>query len=613
VTARLSDVDNGVPGRAAGQESGLGRDGETHRTVTVMEACRVVLPGSRLAGGAAGVSRRVTWATTLRSRPPAFELRGGGEFVFASQETLESLRQIDSGLTLVRILEGLAQAGGVALAVPAGAAAAGVATADALGLPLVEIPRDTTLLDAERGIIALVLDRHNELQTRASQLYRQLAQVSVESLGLDALIREAAVATRRIVALEDHQFRVRAVAAPPDLTVPEPDSAGLSSVDERGRLVEAVRAQPVSSTTPPATLIAAARWGLARYVAPVVTRERLRGYVSICAPADSLTEFDQLAASRAAAICAMEMAKDDAVLAAEQRVQGDLVDELLRPQADPETTARRAQLAGLTPGATFGVVVVAAEIAPERTGASADSPAPATVGAALAGVAARFIRRGTVPALAHADATEVVVVCELAAAGGREPRQEPSRPPGAPTSGLAPRGDGVSEGRLREIAGALLDAATQETGAGRVSAGVSRPLAGLPSLPQAGREAREALRIGRRVYGPGRLVSYADLGLYRVLHALRDSPELRTFYEQTLGPLVEYDRRTGHEAYIETLEAFFACHGNISQTAQRLQMHRNAVLYRIGKIQEIGGVDLEDPEARLSLQVALKARRLLSA
>jgi PucR family transcriptional regulator, purine catabolism regulatory protein len=96
-----------------------------------------------------------------------------------------------------------------------------------------------------------------------------------------------------------------------------------------------------------------------------------------------------------------------------------------------------------------------------------------------------------------------------------------------------------------------------------------------------------------------------------VLHALRESPELRTFYEQTLGPLVEYDRRTGQNL-LETLEAYFACHGNLSQTAQRLQLHRNSLLYRIGRIQEIGGVALEDPEARLSLQVALKARRLLA-
>ena len=108
--------------------------------VTVAEALRVVLPGSRVAGGESGLARRVTWATTLRSRPPAFEPRGGGEFVLAARETLDSLHQADHSLTLTRILEGLAQAGAAALACAGPIADDAAATADALQLPLVEIP-----------------------------------------------------------------------------------------------------------------------------------------------------------------------------------------------------------------------------------------------------------------------------------------------------------------------------------------------------------------------------------------------------------------------------------------------------------------------------------------
>ncbi len=37
----------------------------------------------------------------------------------------------------------------------------------------------------------------------------------------------------------------------------------------------------------------------------------------------------------------------------------------------------------------------------------------------------------------------------------------------------------------------------------------------------------------------------------------------------------------------QTLEAYFECHGNLSQTAQKLHHHRNSLLYRIGRIQEI--------------------------
>src|SRR5919108_315909 len=161
------------------------------------------------------------------------------------------------------------------------------------------------------------------------------------------------------------------------------------------------------------------------------------------------------------------------------------------------------------------------------------------------------------------------------------------------------------ERRLRQVGEDLLAAAAEGVGGAAVCAGASRPHVGLRGLPNATLEAREALRIGRRVYGVGRLTAYSDLGLYRVLHALRDTTELRTFFDQTLGSLVEYDRKTGQN-WIETLEVFFACHGNLSETAERLDLHRNTLLYRIGRLEEIGGFDLDDPQNPLSLQVALQ-------
>jgi PucR family transcriptional regulator, purine catabolism regulatory protein len=590
----------GAPGAPAG---GAARD-----SVSVAEAVRVHLHGGRLRGGAAGLTRRVTWATTLRSVPPAFEPRGGGELVLAAHPALESLRRTDGALTLVRVLEGLAGAGAAALVVAGPVPKDAARAADALGLPLVELPLGTPLLDAERGIIGFVLGRHSELQAQASDLYRRLAQLAVENRGLEAIVREAALATGRVAAFEDARFFLRTTAAPPGVTPPALDGAGLSSADERGRLGEALRSQPGSTMAPVATLLPAARWGMVRYAAPVVTRERVRGFVSLCQPLaeGDLAEFDQLAASRTAALLAIELAKEDAVQAAEQRIQGDLVDELLHP-FDAEGAGRRAAQAGLAAGGTFAVYALSLEGSPDGhagvnlvSSVSAAAAASAAAGGLADGVG-RHLRRAGRAALVRVDGAELVVICQLTPAAGAA----------GGTGGNGNTGGAGGTERDVQATGDDLLGALRGLGFTAVAAGASHPHQPLTALPDAAREAREALRIGRRVYGPGRLVTYGDLGLYRVLHALHDSPELRTFYEQTLGPLVEYDRRTGQN-WIETLEAFFACHGNLSQTALRLQLHRNALLYRIGRIQEIGGVDLEDPECRLSLQVALKARKLLS-
>jgi len=580
--------------------------------VTVGEVQRVVLAGSRVAGGRAGLGRRVAWAASLRSRPPAFEPRGGGEFVLASAEALGSLRQIDPSLSVARILEGLAGAGVVAFALPGPAPKEAIAAADRLGLPLIELRVDAPLVELERGIISLVLSRHNELQARASALYHRLARLSVEARGLDAMLQEAATATGRIVAFEDEQYRLRAMAAPAGGVQPSLDGNVLSSVEERGRLQAAARMVALPAAGPPAIALTAARWGLERVVAPVVTRGRTRGFVSLCGEAQSLTEFDHLAASRLAEICAIELAKEDAVLATERRVQGDVVDELLRPYGDAEAAARRAQQAGLPLTGAYGVLVFAAE--PRES-----TPGPAGAGSdqldlQLAEAMGRRIRQAGVPLLMRPGAGELLIVCALPAPA------QPDGPAAAPGGAGARSGAGsgaegqegsLLERRLRSLGAQVFAAVQEAAGELEVSGGVSRPCTSLTTLSQAAREAREALRIGRRVHGSGRLVAFSELGLYRVLYALRDSPELRTFCEQLLGPLVEYDRRYGQNL-VETLEAFFECHGNLSQTAQRLGYHRNSLNYKIGRIQEIGGIDLEDPETRLALQVALKARRLLA-
>lgn len=49
----------------------------------------------------------------------------------------------------------------------------------------------------------------------------------------------------------------------------------------------------------------------------------------------------------------------------------------------------------------------------------------------------------------------------------------------------------------------------------------------------------------------------------------------------------------------------------MSETARAMHFHRNSLLYRLGRIEELLGRSLDDPELRLSLQMALKIRHLL--
>ncbi len=98
------------------------------------------------------------------------------------------------------------------------------------------------------------------------------------------------------------------------------------------------------------------------------------------------------------------------------------------------------------------------------------------------------------------------------------------------------------------------------------------------------------------------------VGLRRLLAGVSHD-ELERFCVEALDALEQHDADTG-SALVRTLEVFAAC-GETSQTARVLRTHRNTVLYRVQRIQELVGADIRDPEQRLALHVALRARDVL--
>ncbi len=71
-----------------------------------------------------------------------------------------------------------------------------------------------------------------------------------------------------------------------------------------------------------------------------------------------------------------------------------------------------------------------------------------------------------------------------------------------------------------------------------------------------------------------------------------------------IGPLLAQENA---RELIHTLEIYFAHNGNVCQTAEALFVHRNTLMYRLERIATILNLDLEKPETRLALQLALHA------
>ncbi len=107
------------------------------------------------------------------------------------------------------------------------------------------------------------------------------------------------------------------------------------------------------------------------------------------------------------------------------------------------------------------------------------------------------------------------------------------------------------------------------------------------------------------------LCSFNELGVLELLGAIRDRSLLDRFVERVLGPLIGDDSR--HQPVLmPTLEAWFAENGNLALAAQRLNVHRNTLSYRLQRIEALTGCSFDTPHDRLNISVALLIRRLSS-
>jgi DNA-binding PucR family transcriptional regulator len=103
----------------------------------------------------------------------------------------------------------------------------------------------------------------------------------------------------------------------------------------------------------------------------------------------------------------------------------------------------------------------------------------------------------------------------------------------------------------------------------------------------------------------GAIVTADQLGVYNLLFDHGNQGELLSFAERMLGPLLAYDREHGTDL-VKTLDTYLRLDCRPAATATDLCIHRSTLLYRLERIEEIGKLNLRDPDVRFEAQLALR-------
>lgn len=168
----------------------------------------------------------------------------------------------------------------------------------------------------------------------------------------------------------------------------------------------------------------------------------------------------------------------------------------------------------------------------------------------------------------------------------------------------------LSRKEIQAIVAEIADVGRKELINYSISIGVSSTVKELINSQASYNEASKALNSGTKVSGRGSAVFFEDLGIFRVMSELGDAALLEELYHNSIGRLANYDSNNNTEFY-RTLEIFCAENFNLKETARQLGLHYNSLQYRLKKISEITGLDLDSSEGIFNLMVGLKAKKLL--
>lgn len=525
---------------------------------------QVALPdGTRLLGGAEGLSRRVSWSATLRTRAPGFQSLKGGEFLLIATTVLHAL---DPSLNLGRVLQSVEPIGVAGVAVRGPVDPEAVAFANDHDLPLFALPENASLADIEASIARAISEARSEIHRRAHEVYTQLTQLGIEGRSLAAIGDELQRVSGQAASLFD------AIPTPavlsrllPAGTMPTPAGGVMGAITTE---IEAwLHRVPVAPAHAPVEYFpVSARLGF--LIAPLLSRGQLVGCVALVGHRDELDDLHREAVRGAAAAAAIVIARTEAVLDAEERAQMDALTEVVGGNSPlTDGLRRRAARLGIDVDACSVVVV-----------STFSGPTPrSALGEAFQRDVEHLIP-GTKAGLVDG---KIVLICP---------------------------GDGDAPGQSLEPLRQLL----QRRSGDAASIGVGRPGGGIEGLRRSYRDALDALVLGQQVFGPGQAVCYANLGLYRLLLDMREQSDVDEYHREVLGDLIAADTKGGGEL-IRTLEAFFASNCSPTEASTRLHIHRNTLLYRLQRIHAITKLDLNDPEVRLTLQVALRIHQIRRA
>jgi purine catabolism regulator len=542
-------------------------DLSAHGDVTIGDVIRLSLPfGTMVSSGPGQMGRAVNWLITLADWDTIAEEVQARDLVVVPL----ALQQQTSPGEIAQHIADLAAIPAAALVTFQDLTPDVKRAALRADFPVLVLPENTALRYVQRVITSLLLDRQTQTTERGMELYRELSEMSLDGSGLEAMADMMGTVTGKIVVIQDKRLDIRAMSVPAENEIDvERVSEALCQRDNLPAILRNRKAAARARQSYWQQLLPIENVG--RLLSPIVSGDRARGYVSVVGLAGDLDLLDSLTAEHGAAACALEMAKAKAVSEAEKKLRGDFLEGLLAGTLPQKEIERLEGRLDHDTSQVHAVMTIAW-----------DDPNPPSM-RRLETAVNWLLSSHNRPALLHVYAGDHIALFQALR-------------------------DGEDMSTVHEFDRRLREHLQAEFGEVGVVSGVSGPAMALADWPSVHQEALQAMQLGQRLKF-NHMVEFNSLGIFQLLSHIEHLAPVQTFTQQIIGPLADYDRRH-RGSLVQTIDAYFSHHANVSQTAESLFIHRNTLLYRLERIQELTGQDINQSDMRLALHLALKLWQL---
>lgn len=433
--------------------------------------------------------------------------------------------------------------------------------ADSRDFPIIALPPEVQFIDVIERLYLEILNEQFALKERVDDIHRRLTQLVLEGGDLLTLTETLATILNRSVLIESPAFEVLASAlrGPVDENRLRAIELGYTPREVSQRMIKRGVYATMQETLRPVRMGTMPDIGMTmeRVIAPIVARREIYGYIWIVAGDHPLTDLDELAIENAATVAALVMVREQAVREAQHAARGDFLARLLRPESEIDPSAlERGNVVGYQFDRLHQLLFVIGQ------------PGLATrIDFWLRGL-------GQWGLVVNREKGIAVVIESKSIAGGQALAQQMAAELGSQAQTLT---IGISQ-------------TTNDR-----------------SLRRVYDEAFEAATIGARL---GMATApFWELGLLDWLYRLPPEALEANPYFAKVQELAEHDRKNRGDL-VRTLAAYLDHGGALAEAASVLSVHRNTMLYRLNRIEEILGTDLREVNQRLNLHVAVKGYQL---